>query len=183
MLLNTNHHGRGHGHAANVNGNVNGNAIHEVDARGHVPLHYAVTSAGSVEVVQMLLGADPGGSHQYLARCQVLPWKCSALYRFLQTLPSASYRDDHDLSQSQSSNSNSNTHSNQKVNAVAVAMIRLIQESLPDRIVALMENENSLADTPLLLLYRRWSRHRYEAEKFFPGDNSRDEVVQHRRLH
>ena len=36
-------------------------------------------------------------------------------------------------------------------------------------------------DKPLALLYRRFTRQFDISEKFFPGDNSRPEVVEHRR--
>ena len=60
-----------------------------------------------------------------------------------------------------------------------VEFIRSVHEANPT--MATMGSNDELGDRPLSLLYRRFSRQFDLSEKFFPGDNSRPEVVSYRQ--
>lgn len=156
-------------------------AVRLQDAAGNIPLHYALAPTPSeldlpaaewkirAEVLQLLLAADIETSMEYLQRQNVqfdgpnndvLPeggatTVCTPFYRALQALP-----DDFDRE------------------SPTVIYCAVLKEALP----AMVEVSNeSDGDSPLALLYRRFTRQFDLAEKFFAGDNSRPEVVQHRR--
>jgi ankyrin repeat protein len=149
-------------------------AVHVVDADGNIPLHYAIAPtthfhealpAGQWEtrtaVVNLLLSADIQVSEDYLRRNDCVYQSgdatggCTPLYRALQTLP-----DDFDVQ--------SNT----------VAFVSILHDACSDQVGI---GNASDGDKPLALLYRRFTRQFDLAEKFFSGDNSRSEVVTHRR--
>jgi hypothetical protein len=144
------------------------------DADGNIPLHYSIAPtthfheslpAGQWEtrtaVVNLLLSADIRISEAYLRRNDCVYQSgdstggCTPLYRALQTLP-----DDFDVQ--------SNT----------VAYISILHDACSDQVGI---GNASDGDKPLALLYRRFTRQFDLAEKFFSGDNSRPEVVNHRR--
>ena len=161
------------------------------DVAGHIPLHYAIaptthfnnnnnnTNASSSSsspqsqhdidwksraiFVQHLLQADPVGSQEYLKRTDVVfesgdaTGACSPLYRALQTLP-----DDFSI--------NCPT-------AEYVHVLTMFASGGPPTLVG----NTSDGDLPLALLYRRFTRQFDISEKFFAGDNSRPEVLQHRK--
>jgi ankyrin repeat protein len=142
------------------------------DASGNIPLHYAVapssqfsdslpakTWATRASIVRLLLRADTSGTcQQYLRRNNVMfqsgDGGCTALYRALQMIP-----DDFDFE------------------GHTVTFV----ETLVQYTDTVGVGNSSDGDKPLALLYRRFTRQFDLAEKFFSGDNSRPEVVEHRR--
>jgi ankyrin repeat protein len=149
-------------------------AVLVADADGNIPLHYAIAPtthfhealpAGQWEtrtaVVNLLLSADMHASETYLRRNDCVYQSgdatggCTPLYRALQTLP-----DDFDVA--------SNT----------VAFVSILHDACSDQVGI---GNASDGDKPLALLYRRFTRQFDLAEKFFSGDNSRPDVVNHRR--
>lgn len=166
-------------------------AVRIMDAAKRLPLHYALapsaTSAGPVslpardwkiraEVLQLLLAADIDASMEYLSQTAVLfdgatngdhvdtisprntsnNMVCTPFYRALQALPDDFDRD-----------------------SPTVVFCAVLKEACPHMIQ--VPNVQTDGDTPLALLYRRFTRQFDLAEKFFAGDNSRPEVVEHRR--
>ena len=149
------------------------------DVSGNIPLHYAIAPTwmthtnpqddlppsewtARTAAVKLLMQADPESSRIYLSRNNILFDSqhgsiCSPLYRALQTLP-----DDFT-----------------PTNAPTVEFIHLLRPYCNSEIVAV--GNASDGDKPLALLYRRFTRQFDLAEKFFAGDNSRPEVVQHRQ--
>lgn len=157
-------------------------AVHSPDANGNIPLHYAIapsttSSTGSNDaatwklrtaVCQLLLASDPTGcSNAYLSRNDVdfvnMPG-CSPLYRVVQTVP--------DDSTAQ------NAPSLEYLNLILNALVASGSSKGTPQICV---GNASDGDKPLALLYRRFTRQFDLAEKFFAGDNSRREVVEHRR--
>jgi len=147
-------------------------AASKYDAKGRIPLYYAValtkTSAGRViparwntraSVVRLLASADFEVSQEFLSRNDVVfdaeTGGCTPLYHALQIIPD-------DFSSP----------------GATLGFVSVLQECNP-RVVSV--GNSSDADKPLSLLYRRFTRQFDISEKFFPGDNSREEVVQHRR--
>ena len=143
-----------------------------VDAMGFIPLHYAIsqtkTSAGLViparwqiraAVIHLLVSTDFETSQEYLIQNAVVydssTGGCTPLYHALSIIP-----DDF------------------KSPGSTLGFISVLQECNP-RMVSV--GNASDADKPLSLLYRRFTRQFDISEKFFPGDNSRSEVVEHRR--
>jgi hypothetical protein len=145
-----------------------------VDADGNIPLHYAIAPtthfhktlpAGQWEtrtaVANLLLSVDLRVSEAYLRRNDCVyqsgdaTGSCTPLYRALQTLP-----DDFDVPSN------------------AVAYVSVLHGACSDQVDI---GNASDGDKPLALLYRRFTRQFDLREKFFPGDNSRPEVLNHRR--
>jgi hypothetical protein len=150
-------------------------AIYAKDASGNTPLHYAIAPqkqdvglpasawAQRTAVLKLLLRADrTSASSEYLHKNNILYTAtseddgCSALYRALQTIP-----DDFDF------------HSS------TVGFIHTLVDACGSAMVGV--GNASDGDKPLALLYRRFTRQFDLAEKFFSGDNSRPQVVEHRR--
>jgi len=124
------------------------------------------------DVLPLLIGADVEGSMQYLARDDVPlsalepQAKCTPLYRAVLSLPDDSARP----------------------SGPSVLFIRTLVDMDPSSnstTESPFRNNNTQRDpdTPLGLLYRRFSRQFDLSETFFPGDNSRNEVVQYRAKH
>jgi ankyrin repeat protein len=159
-------------------------AVKVRDAAGHLPLHYAVApnkAAGQLpaadwkvraEVLQLLLAADietsvaylqqPAVHFDVLKRDQRVTTTAAAtpFYRALQALPD-------DFSRGNVS--------------PTVIFCAVLKEASPAMVtVANPVVNGGDGDTPLALLYRRFTRQFDLAEKFFSGDNSRPQVVQHR---
>jgi ankyrin repeat protein len=156
-------------------------AVRVPDAAGHLPLHYAVAPNKSglpaadwkvrAEVLQLLLAADIEASVSYLQQPAVhfdvlkrdqrvtTTQAATPFYRALQALP-----DD---------------FSRGGTVSPTVIFCAVLKEASPD-MVTVANPLGSDGDTPLALLYRRFTRQFDLAEKFFAGDNSRPEVVQHR---
>jgi hypothetical protein len=149
-------------------------AVRVMDADGNIPLHYAIAPTTHFSdslpanqwetrtaVVNLLLSADIHVSEAYLRRNDCVYQSgdatggCTPLYRALQTLP-----DDFD------------------VQSYTVAFVSILHDACSDQVGI---GNASDGDKPLALLYRRFTRQFDLAEKFFSGDNSRPEVVNHRR--
>ena len=152
------------------------------DAKGNIPLHYAIapsnyTDKNTVDndddddepllpasewkvrsaVVSLLLMADMEISKAYLSRNDIRfqGVAYSPLYRAIQALP-----DDFDSQ------------------GPTVEFLSILREASSELVGV---GNASDGDKPLALLYRRFTRQFDLAEKFFAGDNSRPEVVQHRQ--
>eukprot|EP00551_Chaetoceros_affinis_P015713 CAMPEP_0203694936 /NCGR_PEP_ID=MMETSP0091-20130426/6534_1 /ASSEMBLY_ACC=CAM_ASM_001089 /TAXON_ID=426623 /ORGANISM="Chaetoceros affinis, Strain CCMP159" /LENGTH=637 /DNA_ID=CAMNT_0050566387 /DNA_START=49 /DNA_END=1962 /DNA_ORIENTATION=+ len=138
---------------------------------GNIPLHDAIrpivdqsgtmaSIRNQVEVVNFLIAADYEVSMEYLSRDDVVfsanDDECTPLYHVVANLP-----DDFT-----------------KAPGPTVHLVSTVHFPKPS-MVAVKNLSNY--DKPLALLYRRFSRQFDLSEKFFPGDNSRDEVVAHRQ--
>lgn len=157
---------------------ANPDAVRVKDATGHIPLHYAMASSRMdelpamewklrAEVLQILLAADIETSIEYLQQDSVTfegplgtegtveSTDCTPFYRALQALPDDFERE-----------------------SPTVLFCAVLKEASSAAVT--MPNRSD-GDTPLALLYRRFTRQFDLAEKFFAGDNSRPEVVQHRK--
>jgi len=137
-------------------------AVRSVDEAGHVPLHYVVASfspdfPARTRIVQMLWNADPEFIADYMRRNDIRYGNaaCSSLYYALAQLP--------------------DEFSNE---GNTVDFIDALVAAGGD---APLRPNASDGDKCLALLYRRFTRQFDLAEKFFSGDNSRPEVVEHRR--
>jgi len=157
-------------------------AIQVKDASGNIPLHYAISpttipseaqkqAEGSSDdaegwgprsaVLQLLLTADIETSMEYLLRNDVVygdgeegPGGVTPLYRAIQALP-----DDFEPF------------------SVTYEFISILRDACGEMVGV---GNHGDGDKPLALLYRRFTRQFDLAEKFFDGDNSRQEVVDHR---
>lgn len=158
-------------------------ALHKKDASGFVPLYYAVCPQNTKEngsgsegeetsipsfmweqraaVFSILSQADETNfTKDYLDSNDIsfsdTTRGCSVLYRALQMIP-----DDFDVA------------------GHTVTFIQAVFNASGPRMVGAGNAFDG--DKPLALLYRRFTRQFDLAEKFFSGDNSRPEVVEHRR--
>jgi hypothetical protein len=163
--------------------------VNAEDADGHLPLHYVLipvssdarkaTSNGSsdangegvtddvlvwrdrAQVISALTSAAPEESTDYLSRVDLIfdgdNMPRTALYQAVRIIS-----DDFNSSP-----------------GPTVEFIRSVHEANPT--MAMMGSSDELGDRPLSLLYRRFSRQFDLSEKFFPGDNSRPEVVNYRQ--
>lgn len=137
------------------------------DASGFIPLHYIVTNkhGTSPTALEALIDANPNVSRAYfsmeLTNNQGKGLITSPLYRAVQQ--------------------------RQKREILLV-----IHEQAPNMlytptIVTPLDNNDSktssasIMDTPLNLLWRRYYNEKWECEKLFQGDNSKDEVMFHRK--
>lgn len=139
-----------------------------VDAKGNIPLHYII-SRRSIEqpnrlrvraqVLRTLVAANSKVAVDYFAyNATSFDFETGGVtpfYHALQTLP-----DDCEPE------------------GPTVPYISAIQEIYPPMVGL---SNASDGDKPLALLYRRFTRQFDLSEKFFTGDNSRPEVVEHRR--
>jgi len=140
------------------------------DAKGNLPMHYTLcprrnktTLVNSrynarAEALKVLIKADERVAKAYLTKNDVIfdseAGGVTPLYYALQTLP-----DDFET------------------NGSALDYIITLHQTVPNMMAVSNASDN---DTPLALLYRRFTRQFDLSEKFFPGDNSRQQVVEHR---
>lgn len=140
------------------------------DAKGNLPMHYIIcprrnktTLVNSrynarAEALRVLIKADERVAKAYLTKNDVIfdseTGGVTPLYYALQTLP-----DDFET------------------NGFAVNYVITLHQTVPNMMAVSNASDN---DTPLALLYRRFTRQFDLSEKFFPGDNSRQQVVDHR---
>lgn len=143
--------------------------VSRVNSKGYIALHDALKSISShtspkgvqqlTAIVNLLIAADYEASVDYLQRTDVVfqskDGACTPLYHAVASVP-----DDF------SSPPGPTLHF---VSAI----------HFPCPVMVSVKNDSNY-DKPLALLYRRFSRQFDQSEKFFPGDNSRREVVEHR---
>ena len=153
---------------------ANPKALSVRDASGNVPLHYAIAPTSHfhadwpmsqwnvrAEIVRLLVSSDSATSTAFMSRNDVLfdsgdsTGGCTPLYRVIQTLP-----DDFEPK------------------GPTYQYMVVCTEASPNMSGVGNQAEG---DKPLALLYRRFTRQFDISEKFFPGDNSRPEVIEHRR--
>lgn len=154
-------------------------ALCMTDIHGNIPLHYAIAPSRANTVsdnaiplfswsargvlVSKLIQTDPVTSESYLKRnnvifdCKDATGGCSPLYRVLQTL-------------------GDDTNST----GPSVDYIQMLHETTNIPEMPGIGNASD-GDKPLSLLYRKFTRQFDTSEKFFTGDNSRPEVVEHRQ--
>lgn len=148
-------------------------AVATKDIDGNIPLHYCIEAPRandqpkefyrlSVSLIQILNKADPTACSEYWQRRDAVFGEegspCSPLYRLLWLLP-----DD--------------TRSSHESAPPTVEYLHYVVRLLDTTEVPNQGN----GDTPLALLYRRFTRQFDLAEQLFDGDNSRKEVVHHRQ--
>ncbi len=142
-----------------------------VNTSGFIPLHDAIRPVVNTvdiltsihyqaEVANFLIASDYEASIDYLSRNDVCfsanDDACTPLYHVISNLP-----DDFSTSLRPTTSLASTLH-------------------FPNPSMASKKNASNY-DKPLALLYRRFSRQFDLSEKFFPGDNSRQEVLEHRQ--
>jgi len=143
-------------------------AVIRHDITGHSPLHYAFINPGilfprnniRIEVIKLITASDLELSMTYLSRNDINYGESggrTALYHIIDSL-------DDDMS-------------NDGASCEFVQSIHVLNPSM------LGVRNASDGDCPLSLLYRRFVRQFDSSEKFFPGDNSRPEVVKHREAY
>eukprot|EP00978_Attheya_sp_CCMP212_P010144 scaffold24345_cov64-Attheya_sp.AAC.1 len=143
-------------------------AVSHTDSQGCIPLHYAMSPSLSAlrekpkwlerkKVIEVLIPADYDVSIEYLSRNDIAydGGGMTALYNAIECLT-----DDFTMP------------------GPSLEFVRVIHEANPDMVTV---RNASDGDRPLALLYRRFTRQFDLSEKFFPGDNSRPEVVAHRK--
>lgn len=143
------------------------NAIFTKDDRGNIPLYYVLTSQSTrwearAVVLDLLVGTDQTSfTTEFLQRNNLKFGKdneWSALYKAIHSLS-----DDFDGA------------------GPTVLYIQTLLAACENTSAVVSKGNASDGDKPLSLLYRRFTRQFDLAEKFFSGDNSRPEVVEHRR--
>jgi hypothetical protein len=152
---------------------INRVALQYPDAGGNVPLHYAVAPSTHFQetpernwksraaILRHIIDADFEAAQLYLMQNNVVfesgdaTGGCTPLYRVLQTL-----EDDFDSM------------------GPTLDYTAVMQAAYPKNTGV---GNASDGDKPLSLLYRRFTRQFDISEKFFAGDNSRPDVVQHRK--
>ncbi len=142
-----------------------------MNKNGHIALHDAIRPIvckndplasihNQCQVAGFLIAADYDSSVEYLCRTDITfdsdDDACTPLYHVISNLP-----DDFSNSPGPTTTLASTLH-------------------FPVPFIATTKNDSNY-DKPLALLYRRFSRQFDLSEKFFPGDNSRREVVEHRQ--
>jgi len=163
-------------------------AVSKTDVDGYIPLHYIIPHSrrpeinssnpsrkrqqqqqqqqqqpnhiqNQIAVISLLISVDYESSVSYLSRSDVIfsptDGACTPLYHAVSSI--------HDDFLHQP--------------CPTVDLISVIHSACPDT-VTVKNRENW--DRPLALLYRRFSRQFDLSEKFFPGDNSRNDVLEHR---
>jgi hypothetical protein len=142
-------------------------ATESSDAYGFIPLHYTVTNkhGASPTALEALIDANPTVAHAYfsmeLTNSQGKGLTTSPLYRAIQ----------------------------QRQKREILLVIHEQSPSMlytPTIVTPLDDYESktsvaSIMDTPLNLLWRRYYNEKWECEKLFQGDNSKDEVLFHRK--
>jgi hypothetical protein len=161
-------------------------ALRRPDVSGHIPLHYALAPTTHFAnnnhnnndnnnnnnkndhwkyrgiFLQHILQADVQAARRFLAQTDVVfesgdaTGACGPLYRVLQTIP-----DDFDVA------------------CPTAEYVHILCTFCPPPTT--LNTNSSDGDLPLALLYRRFTRQFDISEKFFSGDNSRPDVLQHRR--
>lgn len=146
-------------------------SLSKTDDRGHIPLHYLIdpaVPAGSAPqrwsiraaVLRVLVAADYETAVDYLSRNDIKyssdddMGACSPLYYALYSIPDEFHSP-----------------------GGTVEYISVVHDANPQMVSV---SNSSDGDIPLALLYRRFTRQFDLSEKFFAGDNSRPEVVEHR---
>jgi hypothetical protein len=151
-------------------------ALARVDSKSAIPLFYAIVPPQPqfhesksplwwrawADLLQYLIASDLHAAVEFLSRDNVnfdpkvesTTGPCTPLYRALQCLP-----DDF------------------VAGGPTVDYIQVLHDTQP-RMVSI--GNASDGDKPLALCYRRFTRQFDISEKFFPGDNSRSEVLEHR---
>lgn len=150
------------------------NSVSLVNVEGNIPLHFCLAPSpirptGEVhdsgyrnavtvraDVLNILIASDYEVSQDYLGRTDVAHG-CTPLYLTVSSLPDDFFS---------------------PAPGPTVALAKHVHATLPSMVSARNDGDH---DTPLALLYRRFSRQFDSSEKFFPGDNSRQEVVQYRQ--
>ena len=149
-------------------------SLSKEDSAGKIPLHYVIDPAIPSDkedtpqrwgvraaVLRLLVSADYETSNEYLSRNNVKYdggdnlGACTPLYYALYSIPDEF-----------------------QTPAKTVEYISVVHEANPPMVSV---SNMSDGDKPLALLYRRFTRQFDLSEKFFAGDNSRPEVVEHRR--
>jgi hypothetical protein len=144
-------------------------SISAKDSKGNIPLHYVLSRRGlentlrlkvRAQVLAVLTRAKPEVSQAYFLDPATVfdtteTGRVSPFYHILQTLPNDFNSD-----------------------GITVNYISSITSIIP--CLTGISNASD-GDQPLALLYRRFTRQFDASEKFFPGDNSIPEVVEHRR--
>jgi len=146
------------------------NALDKRDKQGNIPLHYAMSLVKkdiSLELVNFLLANTTASVrqtylssfHQFEITTKGSTRQCSVspLYRAAQSY-------------------------------MPKSILLAINRGCPRMLCAPVmvsgddsEGSDNGDDTPLFLLWRRYQNYKWQSEKFFLGDNSRQEVVDHRR--
>lgn len=138
------------------------------DSSGYIPLHYTVSNrhGTSAAVLEALVDANPGIARAYFSMelsddgSNKVP-TTSPLYRAVQQ--------------------------RQKREILLVIHEHAPRMLFTPTIVTPIDNNDnnapttSIMDTPLNLLWRRYYNEKWECEKLFQGDNSKDEVLFHRK--
>ncbi len=142
----------------NKKGNI---ALHEI-IRASSNYHSDASLQHQTEVTNLLIAADYETTVEYLSRNDVTfnesDGACTPLYHAVSSIPD-------DFS---------------KPPGATVDFISALHFPCPHMV---SKKNVSNHDKPLALLYRRFSRQFDLSEKFFPGDNSREEVVNHRNMY
>jgi len=159
-------------------------SLSKTDIDGYIPLHYIIPHSrrpevshqqqkqkhnpllnqtqNQVQVFNLLISAEYDSSMEYLSRSDVIfsptDGACTPLYHAVSSIQDDFFQHPHP--------------------SPTVDFISAIHSACP-RTVSIKNRDNW--DTPLALLYRRFSRQFDLSEKFFPGDNSRKDVLEHRQ--
>ena len=161
------------------------------DADGHLPLHYVLIPVSSEPKPIASNGNAGANDEDAISGDEILVWRDRA--QVISALTSAALEESADyLSRVDLIYDDDNMPRTALYQAVmiipddfssspgpTVEFIRSVHEANP--IMATMGSSDELGDRPLSLLYRRFSRQFDLSEKFFPGDNSRPEVVSYRQ--
>ena len=138
-------------------------AMTKQDHSGYIPLHYAVTKGRlSSAVLQAIIDANPVIAHSYFSMELSGNLATSPLYRAIQL-----YKDREML-----------LIIHQQCPRMLYTPTRLTPADEDTK--KPKDSSAAVKDTPLNLLWRRYHAQKWECEKFFPGDNSSDEVLHHR---
>ena len=161
------------------------------DANGHLPLHYSLIPASSATKVASAGNDDTANGGGGTGSDEILVWRDRA--QVISALTSAAQEESRAfLSRVDLIFDKDNMPQTALYQAVriipddfssspgpTVEFVRSVHEAYPA--MATIGPSDELGDRPLSLLYRRFSRQFDLSEKFFPGDNSRPEVVSHRQ--
>jgi ankyrin repeat protein len=172
---------------------ANPDAVRIRDATGHIPLHYAVAPTvppGAVqlpsrdwkvraEVLQLLLAADIETSMEYFTQTAVIfQDTANVLERKGGRSQHGNSPDDAMITATPFYHALLALPDDFDRDSPTVVFSAVLKDAFPNMVQTPNAHDG---DTPLALLYRRFTRQFDLAEKFFAGDNSRPEVVEHRR--